>query len=250
MYTDSHAHITCDELYENIEAVLENMKDVSRLMIMCTSPKELERALEIKAKDPDRFKVAFGWFPEEAKEMSMDKIQFLKDQLEAGNLDVLGEIGLDYHWDTTYKEEQKALFIKQLELANAYGLPVSIHMRDATKDTMDILKEYARTRIIFHCFSGSAQTMKEALKLDSLISFAGPVTFKNARNALECAAQCPKERILSETDSPYLTPHPFRGKRNEPKYVSLVCEKLAQIQEIPLEQMAEQIEKNFDSLFI
>ena len=225
MYTDSHCHLTCDELYDQLDEVLANMHSLSSCMIMCTNETEFQRALLIKKQDP-RFKVAFGFFPGDAKEVSHQDLEQLEMNLKEGLIDVLGEIGLDYYWDDSFKEIQKELFIKQIELANRYKVPISIHMREATNDCLSILKQYAKTKIIFHCFSGSLETMKECLKMNSLISFAGVITFKNAKHAPACVKACPIDRILSETDSPYLTPVPYRGKRNQPAYVEFVEKKI------------------------
>lgn len=248
MYTDSHCHMTCDKLYDRLDEVLANMSEVSSCMIMCTTEEEFLRALHIKKSDP-RFKVAFGWFPGDAREIDEEKMQRLENYLKQGLIDVLGEIGLDYYWDKSFNDLQQTLFIRQIELANTYHVPISIHMREATKDCLDILRAHARTKIIFHCFSGSPETMQECLKLNSLISFAGPITFKNARHGPDCVKACPLDRMLSETDSPYLTPVPYRGKRNEPGYVRYVEEKIAQIKDLELEQVCRQIENNFLSLF-
>jgi len=176
MYTDSHCHLTCDELYDQLDEVLANMHSLSSCMIMCTNETEFQRALLIKKQDP-RFKVAFGFFPGDAKEVSHQDLEQLEMNLKEGLIDVLGEIGLDYYWDDSFKEIQKELFIKQIELANRYKVPISIHMREATNDCLSILKQYAKTKIIFHCFSGSLETMKECLKMNSLISFAGVIDF-------------------------------------------------------------------------
>ena len=248
MYTDSHCHLTCDELYDQLDEVLANMHSLSSCMIMCTNETEFQRALLIKKQDP-RFKVAFGFFPGDAKEVSHQDLEQLEMNLKEGLIDVLGEIGLDYYWDDSFKEIQKELFIKQIELANRYKVPISIHMREATNDCLSILKQYAKTKIIFHCFSGSLETMKECLKMNSLISFAGVITFKNAKHAPACVKACPIDRILSETDFSYLTPVPDREKRNQPAYVEFVEKKIAELKESDLESVCRQIEQNFLSLF-
>lgn len=248
MYTDSHAHITCDDLYTRIDEVIQNMHTLSHCMIMCTNIEELKRALKLKEKD-SRFKVAFGWFPGDAKEIDASKLEQLKNIAYSHQIDCLGEIGLDYYWDTSFNDLQKELFIHQIEIANTTHLPISIHMRESTKDCLDILQNWAKAKIIFHCFSGTKETMKECLKMDSLISFAGPLTFKNARHAPECVQECPLDRLLTETDSPYLTPVPHRGKQNEPMYVKYVAQKVAELKGLPEEEVCTQIEKNFLSLF-
>lgn len=249
MYLDSHCHITCDKLYEDVDKILENAKDLSDMLVMCTNKEEFERALPLKEKD-SRLKVAFGFFPGDAKEITDEDLDYLEKNLKEGKVDLLGEIGLDYYWDDSFKEEQKELFIKQLKLAEKYRLPVSIHMRDASGDTLEILKKHAKTKTILHCYSGSPETMKELLKMDTLISFAGPVTFKNNKNGPACIEACPLDRILSETDSPYLTPVPYRGKTNQPAYVKYVADKIAEIKALPIEEVTSQIKKNYDTLFV
>ncbi|MDO4467048.1 MAG: TatD family hydrolase [Bacillota bacterium] len=248
MYTDSHCHITCDDLFERLDEIIENMKDVTSCMIMCTTEKEFKRALPIKEKYP-KFKIAWGWFPGDAKDITEEHFNILQQAIDQKQIDCLGEIGLDYYWDTSFNEIQKEVFIRQIQMANAANLPISIHMRESTKDCMDILKKYAQTKIIFHCFSGSVETMKEALKMDSMISFAGPITYKNARQAPDCIKACPIERILTETDSPYLAPVPKRGKQNEPSYVEYVAKKICEFKNLNEEDACAQIEKNFLSLF-
>lgn len=250
MYTDSHCHITCDRLYARVDEIIQNIQThhVTSCMIMSTNQTEFERAKVIKEQYPF-FKLAFGWFPGDAKEMTDAHLTYLENEIQAGHLDCLGEIGLDYHWDTSFKDAQKQLFVKQLEIANTYHLPVSIHMRDATKDCMDLLRQHAHTRIIFHCFSGSPETMQEALKMDSVISFAGPITFKNSRQGPACVKACPADRILSETDSPYFTPVPHRGHENEPMYVRYVAEKIAELKDMEVPSLCAQIEKNFAHVF-
>lgn len=248
MYTDSHCHIVGSELYDQIDQVIENMKDVSNCMIICLNKEEFLRAVELKKKD-NRFKIAWGWYPGDAKEVTDQDIQDLQEAIDNKQIDCIGEIGLDYYWDDSFKDIQKELFIKQIHMANKTNLPISIHMREATKDCMDILKEHAKTKIIFHCFSGSKETMAEAIKMGAYISFAGPITFKNNKQGVECATLCPLGRILTETDSPYLTPTPFRGKQNEPMYVEYTTKKICELKEIELETLCTQISNNFKSLF-
>lgn len=250
MYTDSHCHITDDSLYERIDEVMEHIinKQVTSLMIICCGKKEFDRAVELKKQYPF-IKIAFGWFPGDAKDITEEHYTILKEAIEAKNVDCVGEIGLDYYWDTSFNDIQKEVFVRQIKIANEYNLPISIHMRDATKDTLDILREHSKTKIIFHCFSGSKETMMECLKMNAFISFAGPITFKNARQAPECIAVCPVDRILTETDSPYLTPVPYRGKQNEPMYVEYVAKKICELKAIDETTLCSQIEENFSNLF-
>ena len=249
MYIDSHCHITCDQLYSRKDEVINNMSQVNHAMIICTNEIELNRALQIKEQYPHKFKLAFGWFPGDVKDIDESHYQLLQKAIDQNQIDCLGEIGLDYYWDTSFVEKQKEAFIRQIHIANKAQLPIAIHMREATKDTLDILKEHAQTKVIMHCFSGSVETMKECIKQGYYISLAGPVTFKNARHALEVAKECPLEFLLTETDSPYLTPVPFRGKQNEPQYVSYVTQKIAEVKNKDVEEVAKQIQDNFLSLF-
>lgn len=248
MYIDSHCHITCDDLYNRKEEVIQNMQELSGAMIMCTNQEEFLRALPIKEKDA-RFKIAWGWFPGDAKEISENHYQILQAAIDANQIDCLGEIGLDYHWDDTFKDTQKEVFIRQIEMANQANLPISIHMRDATKDCLSILKEHAKTKIIFHCFSGSLEILRQCLEMDSFISLAGPVTFKNARKAVNIAKECPLDRLLTETDSPYMCPEPFRGHQNEPMCVQYVAKKIAELKGMDLAEVCKQIETNYASIF-
>lgn len=248
MYTDSHCHITCDALYSKIHTVIKNMEDISHVMIMCTNEKEFQRALPIREQYP-KCKIAWGWYPGDAKDITDCHFQILQQAIDKNQIDCLGEIGLDYYWDTSFNDVQKEVFIHQIQMANQAHLPISIHMRDSTRDTLDILKNYADTKIIFHCFSGSKETMKECLKMNTLISFAGPVTFKNAKKAKECAALCPLDRILTETDSPYMAPVPFRGQQNEPMYVKYIAEQIAELKQLDINTVTSQVAENFKALF-
>ncbi len=251
MITDTHCHLTCDELYPKADELMQSAIDagVDLMMVMCTNKEEYDRALLLKEKYPDHVKLAWGWFPEDAKTITQADLDLLEEEAMSGRMDVLGEIGLDYYWDQSFKEEQKKLFIAQLEIANRAGLPVSIHMRDASRDTMDILEAHAKTPIIFHCFSGSLPIMQEALKLDSMISFAGPITYKNNKQGPVNVQNCPIDRILSETDSPYLAPVPYRGKRNQPAFVAATAQKIADFKETDADTLNAQIRANFLSLF-
>ncbi len=250
MFTDTHCHLTCDELYDRCEELLDraDQENVDLMMVMATNKEEYLRALKLKEKYPNRIKVAFGWFPGDAKEITQENLDYLRQEALSKRMDVLGEIGLDYYWDKSFKEEQKALFKAQIEIANEANLPISIHMREASQDTLELLR-LAKTPIIFHCFSGSLPIMQEALKLNSFISFAGPITYKNNKQGPINVGACPLDRLLSETDAPYLSPVPKRGKRNEPAYVSFTVDKIAQIKGISQEEIANQIRQNFLSLF-
>ena len=162
----------------------------------------------------------------------------------------IGEIGLDYHWNQDNKELQKTAFIKQIELANELQLPIVIHTREAQEDTIQILKKVqVNKKGVYHCCPLNRELVKEALKLEFYISFAGPITFKNSKNASEVIKMVPNDKILVETDSPYLSPEPYRGTRNDPRNVKFMAEKIAQTKEIEIETVAKNTYENAEKIF-
>ncbi len=180
----------------------------------------------------------------------LQEIEKMLQQNENKKIVAVGEIGLDYYWNKENKEIQKQMFKKQIELANTYNLPIAIHTREAVQDTIEILKQNEVTRKgVFHCCPLNRELVKEALKLGFTISFAGPITFKNAKNAQEIVTMVPNDKMLIETDSPYLAPEPKRGTRNDSRNVKLVAEKIAEFKEIPLEEVAKITYENAIKLF-
>lgn len=163
----------------------------------------------------------------------------------------IGEIGLDYYWNKENRKLQKALFIEQIKLANEMNLPIIIHTREAVSDTIDILKnqQKALNTGIFHCCPLNRELVKEALKLGYYISFAGPITFKNSKNAAEIIEMVPLDRILIETDSPYLSPEPNRGKRNDSRNVKYMAQKIAEVKQLPIEEIAKITYENANRIF-
>lgn len=247
---DTHAHLTCDELYPQVKDILKRAKEanIERILCICMNRKELERAFDLQARC-DFIDIAFGYHPSDLDVLTNQDWEYLYTAAGDDRIKAIGEIGLDYHWGDIDKETQKKAFIEQLQLASQCNKPVLIHMRDATGDTMQLLKEYKRGKGILHCYSGSAETAREAIKMDMFLSVGGPLTFKNARGLPEVAAQLPLSRILIETDCPYLTPHPHRGKRNEPMYIVHTFEKLASIRKMDQTVLMEQLKENYFELF-
>jgi len=249
-YLDSHCHIA-DIAYENeVNEVIQRAKEagVERFLIICCSLEDAERALKIK-KEYDCVDLAVGFHPENANEITEDDLIKLEELLRSGEFCVLGEIGLDYHWVSDNKEKQQELFIRQIELANKYDLPISIHMRDATQDTYNLLKEHPCKRAgIMHCYSSSYEMAVEFMKLGYYISLGGPVTFKNSVQPKEVARRIPEKYLLTETDCPYMTPAPFRGKRNEPMYVRYTADAIADLREIETEQLKQIVMENYKRL--
>ena len=243
---DTHCHISCSRLYERIDEVMANAKanNVNEYLVVCTDFDSFEKAKEIQ-KNYDNIKIAFGFHPSDLYDFNDEDYLKLEEIVKNKEISCLGEIGLDYHWDTVTKEDQKVGFIRQIEIANKYNMPIIIHMREATKDTLDILKTYAKTKFVMHCFSGSVETAKEIMRMNGYISFAGPITFKNAKGLIEVPAVCDIHKIFVETDCPYLTPHPHRGKENEPMYVQHTFKKVCKLLGVEESFLAKQMQENF-----
>ncbi len=192
-----------------------------------------------------------GVFPEEAKTFSNRTLSDMENIIKNNPKIIgIGEIGLDYYWDKTYKELQKEIFIKQIDFANQMNLPINIHSRDSHGDTLDILKEHNKNSIaIMHCFSGSLEFAKECIKEGIYIALGGVVTFKNAIKAKEVAQDIPLEYLLLETDDPYLAPVPFRGKENQPVYVKYVAEYIAKLRGTTVDEIAKITTENAERIF-
>ena len=202
------------------------------------------------AKKYDIFYPTAGVHPEECDNDYLNKFNRLVDFVNNNKVYAIGECGLDYHWDITYKEEQKELLKLQCELAIQKDLPIIIHMRDATKDTFDILKEYkGKLRGVMHCYSGSYEMALEFIKLGFYISLGGTVTFKNAVEPKKIAKEISLDKLLIETDCPFLAPTPFRGKRNESSYVKYVLEEIAKIKEMDIKEVERITTNNAIKLF-
>lgn len=240
MLFDTHAHLNDkrfdEDRLELIEALGKN--GVSNYCEIGYDIASSSAALELSQKY-DFIYAAVGVHPHDTQYLCEDDMTKLKELLAHPKAVALGEIGLDYYYDNSERDKQRFWFDRQLKLASELDKPVVIHTRDAMGDTIDILKANAQNTGIIHCYSGSVESAKILLDMGYYISFAGPLTFKNATTALEVAAYVPEDRILIETDSPYLAPVPYRGKRNTPVYVAEVAKKLALIRGTSLEHIAK-----------
>lgn len=192
-----------------------------------------------------------GVFPEEVKDFSDKTLSDMEEIIKSNPKIIgIGEIGLDYYWDKSFKELQKEAFIKQIEFANQMNLPLNIHSREAHLDTLEILKKYNKnSTAIMHCFSGSLEFARECIKEGIYIALGGVVTFKNAKKTKEVAKSIPLEYLLLETDDPYLAPVPFRGKENQPMYVKYVAEEIANLRGISTEEIAQISTENAKKVF-
>lgn len=256
---DSHAHYN-DEKFDNdrekiIEQTLKN--GVSNFIVAGYNIESSKKALNIVKEYKELYSIV-GISPNDIEDIKEDKdidtnileIEKLIKADDNGKIVAVGEIGLDYYWNKENKELQKIIFKKQIELANKYNLPIVIHTRDAINDTLEIIKNNeVKNRGIFHCCPLNRELVKEALKLGYYISLSGVVTFKNAKNANEIIEMIPENRILIETDSPYLAPEPVRGTRNNCMNVKYVAEKIGKIKNKTLEEIADITNKNTKTIF-
>ncbi|MFZ3131067.1 MAG: TatD family hydrolase [Desulfosporosinus sp.] len=251
MIWDTHAHLDDPVYSEDFEEVAARMKSagISRLTnVGCDLPSS-ERSVQL-AQDYDFIFAAIGIHPHYAKGATDETWAKLLLLAKQPKVLAWGEIGLDYYRDLSPRLIQKEIFIQQIMLANEVGLPIVIHERDAHQDVLEIVKAHPpKCGGVFHCYSGSWEMAKVLMNLGFYLSFAGPVTYKNARHTVEVAGHAPIDRILVETDSPYLTPEPRRGKRNEPTYVREIVKKIAEIKNLPFEDVALQTMRNAETIF-
>ncbi|MFY0544669.1 TatD family hydrolase [Brevibacillus sp. H7] len=252
MFIDTHAHLNAKEFDEDREEVIARAREngVSTIVNIGFNAETIPTCLELAERYEFIYAVV-GWHPQDAKDMTDEHLEWLEELSRHPKVVGLGEMGLDYYWDTSPKDVQAEVFRKQIRLARKLQMPIVIHNRDAHQDIITILKEEKAAEVggIMHCFSGSWETAKLALDMNFHISFGGPLTFKNAKQPKEVAAKVPLDRLLIETDCPYLTPHPFRGKRNETGYVRYVCEEMANIRGLSYEEMAAITSDNARRLF-
>ena len=246
-FFDTHAHLNDESFDTDRAALIEGLPSCGAELIMdvACAAEDFEKTLEITAEYPFIYG-AYGIHPHYASDPGENWEARLRRALCDKKAVCLGEIGLDYHYDLSEKEDQKKLFDYQLKLAKELGFPVSLHIREAFGDAMEILRANKDgLRGVMHCFSGSVETAMEAVRMGGYISFAGPLTFKNARALPEVAKAVPAERILCETDCPYLTPVPHRGKENEPMYVRFTFDKICELRGEDPQRMSEQIHRNY-----
>ncbi len=251
MLIDTHAHLTDEEFDPKVVLKQCEAEGVHRVISVGFDLPSSQDCVRL-ANAFDGVYAAVGVHPEHAATWNPSVCEELMRLAKEEKTVAIGEIGLDYHWEPFDKAVQARCFAEQIDLAFSCKLPFAVHMRDATEDTLRILKDN-RNKLayggVMHCFSGSAETVKEVLNLGMYVSFSGSVTFKNARGLLDAAKAVPLDRILTETDSPYLTPHPYRGKRNAPFYVRLVAEKLAELHDVSLEELCTNVQQNAQTLF-
>jgi len=251
---DSHCHLDDHRYGDDREAVIERARQAGvRYMLAIGTgdgPPDLETAVRLADRYPFIF-ATVGVHPNDACKANLNAFEKLAELLRHPKVKAIGEIGLDYHWGTP-KEEQVPVFVRQMELAAKIRMPIVIHTRDAWRDTLDMLRaDWAPTGLgcVMHCFTGDAAAARECLDLGFHLSFGGVTTFPKSAEIREAARITPSDRLLLETDSPYLAPLPHRGKRNEPAYVAYTARAIAEVRGVSVEQLAAETTANFERLF-
>ena len=250
MYFDTHAHYDSSKFDADRDAVLCALPESGVTLVVDPGDnvERSRRAVELAQQYPHVY-AAVGWHPEEAENWDENSLPAIRELAKQPKVCAIGEIGLDYYWDATYRERQKEMFRAQIELALELDLPVIVHDREAHGDSLEIVRDYPALRGVFHCFSGSVEMAQELLRRGWYLGFDGPITYKNAARAPEVIRICPMERILLETDSPYLAPVPNRGKRNDSRNLPYIAATVARIKDMPVETVAAQTMENGKKLF-
>lgn len=252
MLIDTHVHLNADHYDEDLDDVIERAREagVEKMVVVGFDRKTIERTMKLIDEHEDVYGV-IGWHPVDAVDCTDADLDWIEELSKHEKIVGIGETGLDYHWDKSPKDIQKEVFKKQIALAKRVKLPIIIHNRESTEDCVEILKEENAGEIggIMHAFSADENTADEVIDMNFHISLGGPVTFKNAQLPKDIAVHVPLEKLLVETDAPFLTPHPYRGKRNEPSYVKLVAEKIAELRDMPYEAFAKATTQNAERLF-
>ena len=250
---DTHCHLNDEALYKDLDNVISRARQAGVEKMVVVGWDEASSKLAIKiAEQYDFIYAVIGFHPENVFDIDdkilYDTLNLYKHPKVVG----IGEIGLDYHWtkDPDKREIQKEYFIKQIKFANEAGLPISIHSREAFADTLEILKQYPPLHSgVMHCYSGSAENIQDIINLNLYIGLDGPVTFTNAKTPKEVAAEVPLEKLVVETDCPYLSPHPLRGTVNEPANICLVIDAIADLKQMSKKHLLEVVYDNSCRLF-
>ncbi len=239
MYFDTHAHYDDERFDPDRHELLAHFPEngVELVLNPGCDAETSAKAVEYANSYPHVY-AAVGWHPHEADSYGAESEELIRKWCADPKVRAIGEIGLDYYYDFSPRERQREVFRAQMELCRELGKPVIIHDRDAHGECMEIIREFPEVKGVFHCYSGSAEMGRQLVEMRWYLSFTGAITFKNARKALETIEICPMDRIMIETDSPYLTPVPHRGKRNDSRELCYVVEKIAEVKGISAEEVA------------
>lgn len=240
MIFETHVHLDDKRYKDDIEEVIKNSRSagVSKMVNISADMKSARNSVMLTKKYDDIY-ATVGVHPHDVKDMTYDSLEELKELCKNDKVVAIGEIGLDYYYEYSDKESQKKWFIEQLKLANELNLPVVIHSRDADLECYEIIKNNCPQKAVIHCFSGSKELAKQYIDMGFYIGIGGVITFKNARKLVEVVQNIPLERILLETDAPYLTPEPFRGQRNSPEFLPFIVNKVSDIKNILPKEVEE-----------
>jgi TatD DNase family protein len=252
-WIDSHAHLTSEDFDQDRDEIIVRAKEagIEKILLIGCGVENSHEAIALAESD-DIFDVAIGFHPEDIENMDEKAYKEMENLWKHPKVVAIGEIGLDHYWheEKEHRALQRIAFMRQIDQANLLDLPILIHTRDAIQETYDILKAHPCKKAgIMHCYSGSVEMAKEFIKLGYVISLAGPVTFKNAHVPKEVAKQIPLESLLVETDSPYLTPMPYRGKRNESAFLVHVGQEICQLKDLDETIVKTQMRATYNHLF-
>ncbi len=248
---DTHSHYNDEKFELDREKIINQTYETGITKFVCAgyNLKSSRKAIELANKYDFIYSIC-GISPNDLDDYNEENILAIKELAKSKKNVAIGEIGLDYYWNKENKTVQKQAFIEQINIANELELPIVIHSRDAVQDTIDLLKENpVNKKGIFHCAQLNKYLIEEGLKLGFYISFAGPITFKNSKNAAEIVSLVPNDKILIETDSPYLAPEPVRGTRNDSRNVKYVAQKIAELKGLPVEEIAQITYQNAKNIF-
>lgn len=253
MFVDTHVHLNDETLYEKIIEVLNKAQTagVSKFFVVGYDKKTSILAINIAKKYNNCFAI-IGYHPTEVKDLKEEDYLWLEENATKENKVIaIGECGYDFHWDKTTKEEQYYAFVKQIQIAKKLNLPLSIHSRDAIQITLDTLKEQHAEIVggVMHSFAGTKEMAREYIKLNFVFGISGPVTFKNGRTMREVVETIDIKYLISETDSPYLSPEPYRGKENGPHNIPIIVSKIAELKNITIEETSKKINENVFRIF-
>lgn len=244
LFIDSHTHLDDEAFNDDREVIISNFKNDGVLFAVNASSDMASSKNSVGLTKHDNIYAVVGVHPHEAKYFKESDIDIYKEMLKNPKVVGIGECGLDYHYDLSDRETQKKVFERFINFANEVDYPLVIHTREATKDTIDLLSALRNGKTLIHCFTAPKEVARDYLNLGYYLSIGGAVTFKNAKHVVESVEYAPLDRLLLETDAPYMTPVPFRGKRNEPKYINYVVDKIAEIKGISRETVIETTTKN------
>lgn len=247
MMIDTHCHLYLDDK-DYLDEVLDKMGN--NIMIVSGANMKMNKDVIKLINSYDNIYGMIGFHPADLGDYNEENIKWLEENLKNQKIVALGEIGLDYYYGSDNKEEQKRAFIEQINIAKKVNKPIVIHMREATKDTLEIMKEHiGNLKSVIHCYSGSLESAKEFVELGSYLGIGGVVTFKNADKLKRVVKEIPLENLLLETDSPYLSPEPFRGAKNRPDNVKIIGAEIAKLKEIEVEKVFEITTQNAVRIF-